>query len=603
MFYRSIVKNKSKILAAVIAVIALTVLAGSLTKLTSPRRVNAEAKNGYYMSYSDFMSGEGYTKRPAWTVISREIGKLLDGGLALYERGEGAKNDDGYTAYQCVSRAYGYWYETSGFERTVLAQISSARVTQVELQYGTCKKLMRDTPTSENIERARLEITKLKNYLNEDALKLNEIFGITDESQGGGELSAWATFIACFGILFREGLEAILIVGAMVAYLVKTGNKEKTKAVYIGSALAIGASFLTAWLLSLLNLTGIPQEIIEGVTALIAVAVLVYVSNWMISKAESEAWTKYIKGKVSTTVGAGRTWALGATAFLAVFREGAEVILFYQPFVQDGTGFALWGGIIAGFAAIAIVFVLLRVFSVKLPLKPFFLATSILMAVMSVAFLGSGIQELFIDGGLMPVASISGLAFMSSSEILTFLGVYPTWITLLPQLILTGVWVVTFVLQLSPLYRREEVSAEGKLVKKGFVTNIIVITLSAILFIAGLIAIADEPAVIIEGAIDPMLTFAAIAIPIALVIMAAAITSLVLAKSAVKNFDTLTNTSSAVRKLKIAGMLLSPAYLKCAKALSAETAYQTSPLFAPKTAKDSEDKTKDPNNASETQNA
>lgn len=179
----------------------------------------------------------------------------------------------------------------------------------------------------------------------------------------------------------------------------------------------------------------------------------------MISKAESEAWTKYISGQVSQSADSGKYLALGATSFLAVFREGAEVILFCQQYFSRAgsmeNGFlAVFGGIAAGLAAVALVFILIRVFGIRLPLKPFFMATSILMAIMSIAFLGSGMWELFLDGGLAEkcggwVQSLAGtipsLSWMSGNDTLAFFGVYPTWITLGPQIILTIITIFTFV--------------------------------------------------------------------------------------------------------------------------------------------------------------
>lgn len=221
---------------------------------------------------------------------------------------------------------------------------------------------------------------------------------------------------------------------------------------------------LAALLYSITSSTSnsIPQEIVEGVTALLAVAVLIYVSNWMFSKAEAENWTKYISGKVSESAEKGKLWALGFTSFLAVFREGAEVILFCQQYFSRAGSIshgylAVLGGMAAGLAGVALVFVLIRVFGVKLPLKPFFMATSILMAVMAIAFLGSGMFELFLDGRLAETiggfvqelaGTIPSLAWMNGNDVLAFFGIYPTWITLGPQIILTAVTIITFVIML-----------------------------------------------------------------------------------------------------------------------------------------------------------
>ena len=412
----------------------------------------------YYLSFAEYeraCKAQG-KDTITYTEVAEQIGKLLQEGLRRFKAGEA-------DYYDPFSRSYGYWYETSGFERKVMAYISGARVTAVELQFSNTKKAAQEGHSAEAIQ---AEVDKLTSMLKEDADKLDDLLGLKEGGKGSSSL-AWATFAGCFTILFREGLEAILIIGAIIAYLVKSGNKAKTKAVYIGCAVALVASAALAALLYSMKWTGIPQEIIEGVTALIAVAVLIYVSNWMLSKSEADSWNKYIKGKVSSSVDNGKTFALGFTAFLAVFREGAEVILFYQPLVSsakniENGGWAIAGGIMAGIIAIAAVFVIIRVFGVKLPLRPLFMGTSILMALMSIAFLGAGIQELFIDGGLYPVSMIPGLEKMAESEILTFFGIYPTWLTIIPQLVLLAITIVTFVLHVVLTKRKKAREAQAK---------------------------------------------------------------------------------------------------------------------------------------------
>lgn len=431
-------------------------------------------KADYYLSYKKYVAAENPdgSKTVTYHEITDQISNLLNEGLRRYESGAERDGDDGY--YKPFTNSYGFWYETSGFEKTVMGYISGARVNDVELQFSNMKKAVNNGASAGEV---KTEVDKLVVMLREDADTLDNLFGYTNSSGDGQENSnglAWATFGAVFGIILREGLEAILIVGAMVAYLIKTENKKGTIFVYGGSVLALIASVIMAVILySISNNAGnsIPQEITEGVTALIAVAVLIYVSNWMVSKAESEAWTNYISGKVSSSADSGKMFALGFTAFLAVFREGAEVILFCQQYFSRAgsmnNGYlAVFGGIVVGLAAVALIFVLIRVFGVKIPLKPFFMATSILMAIMSIAFLGSGMWELFLDGGLAEsiggfVQSLSGtipaLSWMSGNDALAFFGVYPTWITLGPQIILLVITIITFVLTIKkkPVVKNE----------------------------------------------------------------------------------------------------------------------------------------------------
>ena len=417
----------------------------------------------FYLSFKKYKTAvnpDG-SKTITYNDITDQISNLLNEGIRRYEAGVEYDGDEGY--YKPFTNSYGFWYETSGFEKTVMGYISGARVNEVELQFSNMKKAVNN---GESVERVTEEVNSLLKLLREDADILDELFGYTKESEsGGGSGIAWATFGAVFGIILREGLEAILIVGAMVAYLIKTGNKKGTLYVYAGGIIALAASVGLAILLySITSSTSnsIPQEIVEGVTALVAVAVLIYVSNWMISKAESEAWTNYISGKVTESADKGKMWALGFTSFLAVFREGAEVILFCQQYFSRADSMengylAVFGGIAAGLVAVAVVFIIIRVFGIKLPLKPFFMATSILMAIMSIAFLGSGMFELFLDGRLAEniggfiqdlAGTIPALEWMNGSDVLTFLGIYPTWITLGPQIILTIITIITFIMMI-----------------------------------------------------------------------------------------------------------------------------------------------------------
>lgn len=445
--------------------------------LAGPFSVKAAAADSggegtFYLSYKKYLAAENPdgSKTVTYNDVTDQISNLLAEGLRRYEAGVQKEGDDGY--YKPFTNSYGFWYETSGFEKAVMGYISGARVNEVELQFSNMKKAVNNGADPAEVEK---EVDKLVEMLREDANKLDEVFGYSNESKsgGGGSGLAWATFAAVFGIIIREGLEAILIVGAMIAYLVKTDNQKGTRYVYGGGVLALFASVALAILLySITKSTSnsIPQEIVEGVTALVAVVVLIYVSNWMISKAESEAWTKYISEKVSDSADKGKMWALGFAAFLAVFREGAEVILFCQQYFSragsmENGYLAVFGGIAAGLAVVALIFVLIRFFGVRLPLKPFFMATSILMAIMSIAFLGSGMFELFLDGRLAEkiggvvqdlAGTIPSLAWMNGNDVLTFLGIYPTWITLGPQLILTVLTVISFVMMI----RKNKASAK-----------------------------------------------------------------------------------------------------------------------------------------------
>ena len=390
----------------------------------------AASDGTYTANWLDYKKTLG-DQKITWNIISDSMDLVLD--AANYKFAQG----DAQGAYKAINDCYYGYYEVTGFEKTAMGYIGNGRKSEVELQFSNCKSVCKKGGTTDEL---KAQTDTLSEMLHTDADKLDGTSG--DE----GSTGAVATFVACFSILLREGIEAILVIGAIIAYLVKSGNKKSLKSVYLGAILGVACSFLAAWLLDALKLSNAaPQEIIEGVTALVAVVVLYWVSNWMLSKSESKAWTKYIEGKVASSVDTGSTFALAFTAWLAVFREGAEVILFYQPLLSGGNMGAVWAGFGVGCVAIAIVFVLMRFFSVRLPLKPFFLTMSILMFIMSIAFLGAGIKEL-IEGDIIGATSPAWLQWIPYTDFLDMLGIYPVLETLIPQLILLIITIIIFVI-------------------------------------------------------------------------------------------------------------------------------------------------------------
>ncbi|MDR1045906.1 MAG: FTR1 family iron permease [Candidatus Adiutrix sp.] len=317
-----------------------------------------------------------------------------------------------------VNDAYFGYYEKEGFERTVMAYLSGKRGSQVEYQFSIIKKMMDDGQPNKEVRGA---VDDLIRWLHEDARQLD-----------GSEESALGVFLAALVIILREGLEAILVIAAIAAYLNRSGNGARTRVVYQSALAAVAASVAAAiGLQFVFDIGGANQEILEGVAMLLATLVLFFVSNWMFSKAEAEAWKDYIEGKVQAAVATGSSFALGAAAFLAVFREGAETILFYQAMLADVQQHSamIWVGFGLGSLCLVAVFIIIRYGSMKLPLKPFFMGTSILMYLMAIAFAGGGIKELQ-EGDVIGVTPVS---FIGSVDIL---GIYPTVETLLPQAVL-----------------------------------------------------------------------------------------------------------------------------------------------------------------------
>ena len=356
-----------------------------------------------------------------WREITDEMIVILDGAYDVY-----FNTKDAEKAKELVNKAYFEFYEKLGVERAVMAYVSGKRASIVEYQFAAVKRMMTEGAPNKEV---RTSIDELNKMLREDGNSLD-----------GREESGWSMFVASLLILLREGFEAILVVAAIGAYLIRSGNQAMTRVVYTSAIAAVVVSAgLAVALQKLFSISGANQEILEGVTMLLAVVVLFSVSNWMISKAESAAWRSYIEGKVSSAVTTGSTFALGAAAFLAVFREGAETILFYQALIADAKGHVdmVWWGFGVGCICLVGVFIVIRYGSLRIPLRPFFIGTSILMYIMAIAFAGGGVKEL----QEADMVSVTPVSFVGSVDLL---GIYPTVETLVPQAVLILLAVISY---------------------------------------------------------------------------------------------------------------------------------------------------------------
>lgn len=344
-----------------------------------------------------------------WSEVAKEMGDILDKALAAYEHGDGAKGA-GY-----VNDAYYQYYEKLGFEKNVMNAISGGRVSQVEYQFKESRQAMNN---GEPIKQASQYVTDLKAMLVEDAATL--------DGGAAGKVNPFTAFVtSAFGqafiILLREGLEAILVVAASIAYLIKTGNKSMTRYIYFGVAAGLAASGILAVVFNaLFGGSGPQQEITEGVVALIAMLMLLYTSNWMLSRSSEHAWNAYIKDKTVAAVSKGSLLSLAMLSFLAVFREGAETVIFYQAIFSmvSGSTSGIWWGAACAAVVLVIVFLLIRCTSVNMPIRPFFIVTSVFMAVLVVIFAGGGVHAL-IEGDAVNGTYLKGVP---TSD---WLGLYP----------------------------------------------------------------------------------------------------------------------------------------------------------------------------------
>lgn len=264
--------------------------------------------------------------------------------------------------------------------------------------------------------------------------QVNRIIGLLGTAQAkldSEALSPGATFAASLLILLREGLEAILVLAAIVTFLVKSGRRDALPWVHVGwiAALALGAA---TWFTAtyVVDISGANRELTEGVTALVAAAMLVYVGLWLHRKASAQAWTRYISQQVGAALEKRTLWAMAGVSFLAVYRELFEIVLFYQTlWVQTGgnANAPLFAGIGVAAALLAALGWMILRYGMRLPIGAFFSVTAILLAVLAIAFIGEGVAALQ-EAGLV---SADPVRFIR----VPLLGIFPTIQTLAAQLI------------------------------------------------------------------------------------------------------------------------------------------------------------------------
>jgi len=234
-------------------------------------------------------------------------------------------------------------------------------------------------------------------------------------------------FTESFVLLLREGFEAILVVAALMAFLARAGATERRRDVAKGAWVAVAASVLTAAVIELLfQITPGQREALEGATMLVATVVLFYVSYWLLSKIEVAKWNAFVKGRMEDALSTGSSFALASVAFLAVYREGFETILFYKALLTSagsaaggGGTTAVAAGVAAGALALLVVYVAIDRFGMKIPLKPFFAVTSGMLYYMAFVFAGKGIADLQ-EGGLVRTTVLDW------APRVPVLGIYPT---------------------------------------------------------------------------------------------------------------------------------------------------------------------------------
>lgn len=260
--------------------------------------------------------------------------------------------------------------------------------------------------------------------------------------------SFWFGVVNAFAIIVREGLEAVLLVGALLAYLgASRSSSSHRRQIYAGVGIGVVATFLT-WLVArtLVPIGGAGRELVEGVTGLFAVGVLLYVSNWLAQKTYIHDWKAFLRDRVDAAASAGSALAMAGLAFAAVYREGFETVLFYQALLFDAGPTAVLAGFLPGLLLIVGLGVGIIRLGIRLPLRKVFTVTNTILLYLAFVFLGKGLYNLQ-EAGLFAPHPVAW--FPDSGVLRQLLGLYPVLESLLAQVAFLGLVAATYV-----VYRR-----------------------------------------------------------------------------------------------------------------------------------------------------
>ncbi|MCX2682602.1 FTR1 family iron permease [Campylobacter sp. MIT 21-1685] len=362
--------------------------------------------------FADTSIGKDYNK------VADDIKDALNEILRNYEGFNLSTIDDLQNIYLDI-------FEASGMENKIGAVDSTLKL-KIESTFSQGLALIKASADKQTLEKSFNEL---------DSLIRLGASKITDSTP-------YSLFIWALSILLREGLEALIIVVAIVSYLLQSGNKKHLSIAYSALWTGIILSFITAFCVSWLfkENAGQSRELIEGFTMLVAVVLLFYVGFWLLSNAQNKKWASFIKENAIAALSKNSAKTLWFTVFLAVYREGAETILFYQALFFDAKTNTDYGAIFAGLGlgiiGLIVLYYLLKAGAIRIPIKQFFYITSYIIFYMIFVFTGKAIAEL-IEGKLI-TPTLIGVNF----EPILWLGIYPYYETLIPQAIVLVMLVI-----------------------------------------------------------------------------------------------------------------------------------------------------------------
>jgi len=411
----------------------------SLGATTSPALVNITKLSEGFGTYQGEKKDIGQAGESIKSEVRSNIDQIrvdLDKALTMYKQG----NTDG--ALLSARLAYLNSYENI---ETPLRPINPDFTLDMEIKFAELRNLIQANSAYEKVEGKVIEIRR----------------GL-DESErlvsGPGIMAPAIAFSTSFSLIFREGLEGALIIGAILTYLEASRNEKFKKHVYYGIIIAIGATAVT-WVIAqfIIEISGASKDLIEAIAGVSAVAVLFWVSFWVLNKIETKKWIEFVKAKVWKATATGSVMVFVMLSFFTVYREGFESVLFYQALLSFAK-YMEWyviAGLVAGLAIIVGITFMVRRLGKRLPLRVLFGLTMGIGAYMSIAFIGNAIRE-FQTVGYLPTTPLIGTVPRLDINMATMTGIHPTLETIIAQVVLLSIYVAgsMYILVLHPKKRK-----------------------------------------------------------------------------------------------------------------------------------------------------
>ena len=412
---------------------------GSSTTSSSALFADIEGLQAGFGTYTGERRDIGEAEDPAKAAVRSDIDTIrmqLDETLRLHQEG----NYDG--ALIASRSAYLDSYESVEIP---LRPIDPDFTLEMEIKFAELRNLIQAHAPYEQVE---AKVVEIRNGLDESERLVS----------GTGILAPAIAFSTSFSIIFREGLESALIVGAILTYLEASRNAKFKKHVYYGIVIAIGATAIT-WFIAqfIIEISGASRELIEAIAGVSAVAILFWVSFWVLNKIETKRWIEFVKAKVWKATTTGSIMVFVMLSFFTVYREGFETVLFYQAMLSYAK-YMEWyvvAGFVLGLAVIVTTAIMVRKLGRRLPLRVLFALTMGIGAYMSIAFMGNAIRE-FQELGYISTTPLIGIVPRLDINMATMTGIHPTLESIIAQVILLAVYVVgsLYILILKPRRQR-----------------------------------------------------------------------------------------------------------------------------------------------------